>query len=87
MALLFWDRASSDDRAVRSELRQVSGRKLTVIASPLKGLARFGPLTGNIQISDSPAVVVVGPHRHIQLLTGYVDATVIEQAIASVRRG
>jgi hypothetical protein len=84
--LLFWSRGSSDDRAVRAELRKVSRRrgKVFVAAAPLSQLARYGAITRGVQVLESPTLVVVDPQRRASTIAGYTDASEIDQTVTDV---
>jgi hypothetical protein len=86
VVLLFWNRAASDDRAVRAELRQVSrrGGRVVVAAAPLSQLARYGAITRGVQVLRSPTLVVVDRRRRATTLSGYTDAPEIDQTISDV---
>ncbi len=86
VVLLFWNRAASDDRAVRAELRQVSrrGGRVVVAAAPLSQLARYGAITRGVQVLSSPTLVVIDRARRATTLSGYTDAPEIDQTISDV---
>jgi hypothetical protein len=81
--LLFWNPTSADDKAVRSELRQVKrrGGKVYVASAPVSQLARFAGITRGVQVLQSPTIVIVDPNRKASTITGYTDATEIDQAV------
>jgi hypothetical protein len=83
IVLLFWNPESADDSAVRRELRQVKrrGNKVYIAAAPISQLARFSDITRGVEVLQSPTVVVVDPSRKASKITGYTDATEIDQAV------
>jgi hypothetical protein len=88
VVLLFWNRAASDDRAVRAELSQVSrrGGRVVVAEAPLSQLARYGAITRGVQVLRSPTLVVIDRSRRATTLSGYTDAPEIDQTISDVLR-
>jgi hypothetical protein len=84
VAILFWNPKSSDDRAVRDEIAQVSnhgGRALIVVAS-IGQVSRYGEVTRNVQVTQSPTVLIVDRARKARLLAGYTDRAEIGQAVS-----
>jgi hypothetical protein len=82
--LLFWNPTSADDKAVRSELKQVKrrGGKVYVASAPISQLARFGGITRGVQVLQAPTVVIVDKNRKASTITGYTDAKEIDQAVS-----
>jgi hypothetical protein len=81
--LLFWNPTSADDKAVRRELRGVKrrGGKVYVASAPVSQLARYSGITQGVQVLQSPTIVIVDPNRKASTITGYTDATEIDQAV------
>jgi hypothetical protein len=79
---------ADDDRYVRQALRKVNHYhgQVTVKTVPVGHLARFAPIVGDLDINQTPSVVVVGGDLKGRVLTGYVDTIAINQAIADARR-
>lgn len=88
LALLFWDRHSADDRAVRRKLRHVQHFDGTVYthAAPVGQVARYGLITRGVDVSQTPTVVVVDRKLHATTLVGYVDLDTIDQAVVDALR-
>jgi hypothetical protein len=89
VVLLFYNRLSSDDRAVRSELGSLPRRSGRVLVghAPLREVSRFPSVTQGVQILQSPSVVVVNRRRQAQVLVGYTDRFEIEQRVANALAG
>jgi hypothetical protein len=87
--ILFWNRSSTDDRAVRAELRRVDRRKgrVYVTAAPLSQLGRYGAITRGVQVLQSPTLVVIDRQRRASTLIGYTDAREIDQRVSDVLNG
>jgi len=86
LVLLFWNRASTDDRAVRRAVEGVDtrrGKVRTVIAS-LEQLPRFQKVLQGTRVVQSPTVVIVGPDGRVtRRIDGYTETREIEQAVAN----
>ena len=83
-----WRLMSDDDRLVRDALKGVNRYKGDVVVQtvPLAGLSRYGALVGDLDVSQSPAVVIVDRTLKATRLDGFVDRAAIDQAIADARR-
>jgi hypothetical protein len=84
LALLFYNAAAADDRAVKSELAAVPGhgKRVVKLAIPVSELARYTVVTNQVQVSVSPTMVIID-HRHKAVtLTGFVDRFEIAQRVA-----
>lgn len=87
--LLFWNRSSTDDRAVRAEFRRVDRRRgrVYVAAAPLSKLGSYGAITRGVQVLQSPTLVVIDRQRRASTIIGYTDATEIDQRVSDVLNG
>lgn len=83
-----WAPMAIDDRRVRRALASANryGGNVTVHIAGLGELTRLRPVIGDLNVAQSPSVVVVDRNREATLLEGYVDRTSINQAIADARR-
>jgi hypothetical protein len=52
-----------------------------VASAPVSQLARFAGITRGVQVLQSPTIVIVDPNRKASTITGYTDATEIDQAV------
>jgi hypothetical protein len=79
---------ADDDRFVRQALRKVNhyDGEVLVKTVPVGKLARFTPLVGDLNVNQTPSVVVIGGDLKARVLTGYADKIAINQAIADARR-
>jgi hypothetical protein len=83
VAILFYNPAAPDDRAVEGALDHVNrhqGRVATFDA-PISQLSRYGPITTKAAVFGSPTVVIVSPSGQAGALTGYVDPLELQQRI------
>jgi hypothetical protein len=83
-----WRPLGDDDRYVRNALRRVNRYDGDVVVKtvPVSHLSNFTPLVGDLHVNQTPSVVVVDGTLQARVLTGYVDRTAINQAIADARR-
>jgi hypothetical protein len=84
LALLFYNGAAADDRAVKSELAAVPkhGRRVVTLAIPISELARYTVVTNQVQISISPTLVIIDRRHQALTITGFADRFEIAQRIA-----
>ncbi|HST55974.1 MAG TPA: hypothetical protein VLJ42_08780 [Solirubrobacteraceae bacterium] len=89
VALLFWNPKSTDDRAVHTQLHDLShrGGKIAVHAALQGQVASFGAYTRGVQVLETPTVLVIDKHGHATTLTGLTDARTIQQTIGDALRG
>ncbi len=83
MVLLFYNRQSADDQAVRGELGAISTRHGAVVvrAVPLTQLFRYRSVLNGTPITQSPTVLVLSVRHEAQELTGLVDTANLQQAV------
>ena len=88
LVLLFWNRKSADDRAVRSALRDVDrwDGRVHVEATPIRRISRYGRITRGADVEQSPTIVVVDPELHAETLVGYADTPTIDQMVVDALR-
>jgi hypothetical protein len=87
VVLLFFSARSSDDRAVRRELAAVNSRggRVQVWGVSVRGLSRFKNVLQDVQVLQSPTVVVLSRHKPY-VFPGYTDHAEIDQAAAVALR-
>jgi hypothetical protein len=75
---------ADDDRYVRNALRKVNRYDGGVLVKrvPVSALVRYAPLVGDLQVNQTPSIVVIDGKLRGTVLTGYVDRISINQAIA-----
>jgi hypothetical protein len=87
--LMFWDPKSSDDQAVRTELHNLSrrnGRIAVHLALP-REVVDFGNFTQDVQVLQTPTVMVIDGKGQVSTLTGLSDARTIQQTIGNALQG
>jgi hypothetical protein len=89
LLLLFWNPKSSDDKSVRKALHSVSAHlkgKVAVHVAPASQVGRYGSVTRNVQVLQTPTLVVVSKQGQALTLTGLVDKYAIEQSITEAKK-
>ncbi len=84
LALLFYNPAGADDRAVRNELAAVPVHhgRVVKLAVPLTELSRYQVVTNSVMVSASPTLVLIDGARHASTLVGFADRFEIAQRVA-----
>jgi hypothetical protein len=86
--LLFWNPSSSNDAAVHKQVQIVErklGHRLAVHTASASQVSSFGSITRDIQIYQTPTLLVVNPHAQVTTVTGYTEAYALEQTIREAR--
>lgn len=83
LAMLFYNPAAADDRAVRQELAAVPthrGRvvKLTI---PLSEIAHYTAVTEQVPVNFSPTLVLIAPNGQAREIVGFSDQFEIAQRV------
>lgn len=83
LALLFYNPAAADDRAVRQELASVPTHKNSVVklAVPISELARYQVVTTQVPVSESPTLVVIDRAQQATTIVGYASGYEIAQRV------
>jgi hypothetical protein len=84
LAILFFNPAAADDQAVKQELATVPthGNKVVKLAVPLSELTRYPVITNQVQVTESPTLVLIDANRKANMLTGFVDQFELAQRVA-----
>jgi hypothetical protein len=84
LALLFYNGAAADDRAVKRELAAVPehGRHVVKLAIPISELARYTVVTNQVQVSIAPTLVIIDRRHQAVTITGFADRFEIAQRVA-----
>jgi Cu/Zn superoxide dismutase len=83
VALLFYNPAATDDRAVKQELATVpthSG-KVVKMAVPVSSLARYSLVTNQVPVQVSPTLVLINRARQASTIIGFADRFEIAQRV------
>jgi hypothetical protein len=83
LALLFYNRAAADDRAVKQELASLPTHKGHVVklAVPLSELAQYTVVTNQVPVSSSPTLVLIDRTQHASTIVGFADRFEIAQRV------
>jgi hypothetical protein len=84
LAILFFNPAAADDQAVKHELGEVPVRsgKVVKLAVPVSELTRYPVITNQVQVTESPTLVLIDGHRKADMLTGYLDQFELAQRVS-----
>jgi hypothetical protein len=89
VAVLFWNAKGSVDRVVQRELNFVGhtlGGGLAIHDARAAQVGSFGSITRNVQVLQTPTILIVNKHGQTTALTGLTDSFAIQQAIAEAKR-
>ena len=83
VALLFYNPAAPDDRAVDQELQGVPtrGRKVFKLAIPLGEIGNYMAIVNEVPVNISPTLVLVAPDHQVDEIVGYADPFEISQRV------
>lgn len=84
VALLFYNPAATDDKAVKQELAAVPthGGKVVKLAVPVTRLAQYSLVTNQVPIEVSPTLVLIDKARRASTIVGFSDRFEIAQRVA-----
>jgi hypothetical protein len=88
LVMLFWNRKSADDRAVKAAVARTdrwSGR-VAVSTAPIQSISKYSRITRGVDVQQSPTVVVVDRDLEARALVGYVDTQTVDQAVVDAMR-
>lgn len=83
VAVLFYNDAAADDRAVKNELAAVPthGGKVVKLAVPVSQLTQYSIVTQQIPVVTAPTLVLIDAAHQATMITGYADPVEIMQRI------
>lgn len=84
LALLFYNPAAADDRAVKQELATVPvhGHKVVKLIVPLNELSRYTVVTNQVPVNEDPTLVLIDGHGQASTIVGFADRFEIAQRVA-----
>jgi hypothetical protein len=84
VALLFYNPAAFDDRAVKSELSTVPthGGRVLKLAVPVSELAHYPVVTTQVAINQSPTLVLIDAGHQATTIVGFADTFEIAQRVS-----
>jgi hypothetical protein len=86
--ILFWDSHSSADAAVHGQVLAAAhklGHSVAVQSATAEQVGDFGSITRDIQVYQTPTLLIVNPQGQVTTVTGYTDAYAIEQTVREAR--
>ncbi|MEP6955058.1 MAG: hypothetical protein ABI950_13445 [Solirubrobacteraceae bacterium] len=89
LVLLFWNKKSADDRAVRAAIKGVGRHrgKVVVRAIPAKDVGEYEAITRGAQVLQAPTVLVIGRDKKAHPIVGFTYTGEIEQLVGDVLAG
>jgi hypothetical protein len=84
--VLFWNGKAADDRATRKALTAVDRHRGKVVtrAIPIADVGKYEAITRGAQVLESPTVLVIGAGGKARSITGYTQASEIDQLVGAV---
>ncbi len=88
LALLFYNPASADDRAVESEMSSIPthGGAVVKLAVPVQELAAYSDLLNQVPVNYSPTLMLIDRNRQAEEIAGYASSFEIDQRVAEALR-
>ncbi len=86
--LLFWNPHASNDVTVHQQLGVVAhklGRTVAAFSARASQVGQFGSITRDVQVYQTPTLLIVNPKRQVTTVTGLTDAYALEQTIREAR--
>jgi hypothetical protein len=89
VVLLFWNPRASDDRSVHAVLRAVNRHsgKVAVHSARISQVGDYLAITSGVQVLGSPTALVIDKKRQAKQITGFNDATAIDQSVNDALAG
>ncbi|HKO28140.1 MAG TPA: hypothetical protein VJU80_11825 [Solirubrobacteraceae bacterium] len=83
VAILFYNDAAADDRAVKTELAAIPthGGQVVKVAVPVSQLIQFSSLAQTVDVNTAPELVLIDKTQQASTLVGYADSVEIAQRI------
>jgi hypothetical protein len=89
VVLLIWDPRASVDKNVKSAVDGLSrrGGKVAVFTDKPENVARYTPITGPVDLTQTPTLIVVNRDEVARKATGYLDPTTVDQYVVDALEG
>jgi hypothetical protein len=83
VAILFYNDAAADDRAMKTELAAIPTHhgQVVKVAAPVSQLIQYSTITQEIPVATAPELVIIDHARQATSLIGYADGVEIAQRI------
>ncbi|MDX6639014.1 MAG: hypothetical protein QOF12_25 [Solirubrobacteraceae bacterium] len=86
LTLLLFAGSGADDAVARSVVRSLRGPRVRTIVAPIGAVAHYRSLIGDLQITDSPTILVIGGDHQARQIIGLPDRRQVQQALAAAQR-
>jgi hypothetical protein len=89
VVLLIWDPRASVDQDVKSAVDGLSrrGGKVAVFTDKPENVARYTPITGPVDLTQTPTLIVVNRDEVARKATGYLDPVTVDQYVVDALEG
>lgn len=87
--VILFEGKSDVDKAAREAVHLTAKADPKHVVSayiPVNKVGDYEKITSDVQVYGSPTILVIGTDRKATALTGYVDATTVQQAVGDARR-
>jgi hypothetical protein len=87
--VILFEGKGADDKAARKAVHQTALKDPKHVVSayvPINQVGKYEAITSDVQVLTAPTILVISTDGKATPLTGYVDATVVRQAVADARR-
>ncbi|HEY6759130.1 MAG TPA: hypothetical protein VI318_06550 [Baekduia sp.] len=88
LVVLFYGNGADDKAARKAVHRTALADPKHVVSAyvPIADVGKYEAITSDVSILSAPTILVIGTDGKATPLTGYVDATVVEQTVGDARR-
>ncbi len=86
--LLFWNPRASNDVTVHQQVGVVAhklGHSVAAFSARARQVGQFGSITRDVQVYQTPTLLIVNPKRQVTTVTGLTDVYALEQTIREAR--
>lgn len=89
VVLLIWDPRASVDEDAKSAVDGLSrrGGKVAVFTDKPENVARYTPITGPVDLTQTPTLIVVNRDEVARKATGYLDSVTVDQYVVDALEG
>jgi hypothetical protein len=86
LVLFFFEPGGADDGATAAAVDSLRGAPgVAVFSAPIERLASYYRVIGDAEVTQAPAIVIVGRDRRARVVEGFVDEQTLAQEVADAR--
>jgi len=88
VVILFWNKASVDDRSVKKSVDRLPrrGGKTAVFTDKVASLSNYTRITAAASVNQTPSLVIVNRKGQAEVLNGYYDFQTLRQFVRDAAR-